>query len=379
MPSRDRASCPPTASPTPSPTTARTRAMRGLRVIIAGAGLSAALPGVAAAHTDLPVIGVPLSSRLQRGRRPGRDPLGRADAARRAGRLRRPRQRQERRAPGAAHPAAAGLEPRRRIELAQPRELGRPDHGRRSTLFTRNFALVVTLALIVVGAGRPARSTACGRRALAEGTDAEPGGAADASPRLPSATFVTGPLVDGAMVAARVLLVDSRDGRVARRRRGGCAPGCGSSCRRPPAIVAAPRSARSCAARSAHRCPAIYARRAAGRSPRRRSVVDGRRWTRRAGAQRRRSCGGQWWSTLRAADRHQPASRCAIAAAARRAGRRRPSATRAIYTALISDRATRMGIAYRGGRHDAAVLSTDRARKDAAGRAEPRLEHLGRR
>ena len=38
--------------------------MRGLRVIIAGAGLSAALPGVAAAHTDLPVIGVPLSSRM---------------------------------------------------------------------------------------------------------------------------------------------------------------------------------------------------------------------------------------------------------------------------------------------------------------------------
>ena len=36
---------------------------RGLRVIIAGAGLSAALPGVAAAHTDLPVIGVPLTNR----------------------------------------------------------------------------------------------------------------------------------------------------------------------------------------------------------------------------------------------------------------------------------------------------------------------------
>ena len=35
---------------------------RGLQVIIAGAGLSAALPGVAAAHTDLPVIGVPLTS-----------------------------------------------------------------------------------------------------------------------------------------------------------------------------------------------------------------------------------------------------------------------------------------------------------------------------
>ena len=38
--------------------------MRGLRVIIAGAGLSAALPDMAAAHSDLPVINVPLSSRL---------------------------------------------------------------------------------------------------------------------------------------------------------------------------------------------------------------------------------------------------------------------------------------------------------------------------
>jgi 5-(carboxyamino)imidazole ribonucleotide mutase len=42
----------------------RTAQERGLKVIIAGAGLSAALPGVAAAHTGLPVIGVPLSSSL---------------------------------------------------------------------------------------------------------------------------------------------------------------------------------------------------------------------------------------------------------------------------------------------------------------------------
>jgi phosphoribosylaminoimidazole carboxylase PurE protein len=42
---------------------ARTAAARGLKVIIAGAGLSAALPGVVAAHTQLPVIGVPLTSR----------------------------------------------------------------------------------------------------------------------------------------------------------------------------------------------------------------------------------------------------------------------------------------------------------------------------
>jgi phosphoribosylaminoimidazole carboxylase PurE protein len=37
---------------------------RGLRVLICGAGLSAALPGVVAAHSDLPVIGVPLRSSL---------------------------------------------------------------------------------------------------------------------------------------------------------------------------------------------------------------------------------------------------------------------------------------------------------------------------
>jgi len=42
---------------------ARNARMRGIRVIIAGAGLSAALPGVCAAHTELPVIGVPLTSR----------------------------------------------------------------------------------------------------------------------------------------------------------------------------------------------------------------------------------------------------------------------------------------------------------------------------
>jgi 5-(carboxyamino)imidazole ribonucleotide mutase len=43
---------------------ARTARERGIRVLIAGAGLAAALPGAVAAHTDLPVIGVPLRSRL---------------------------------------------------------------------------------------------------------------------------------------------------------------------------------------------------------------------------------------------------------------------------------------------------------------------------
>src|SRR3954453_8368699 len=37
--------------------------MRGLKVIIAGAGMSAALPGVAAAHGDLPVVGGPISGK----------------------------------------------------------------------------------------------------------------------------------------------------------------------------------------------------------------------------------------------------------------------------------------------------------------------------
>ena len=43
---------------------ARTARERGLRVLICGAGLAAALPGVVAAHTDLPVIGVPLRSSM---------------------------------------------------------------------------------------------------------------------------------------------------------------------------------------------------------------------------------------------------------------------------------------------------------------------------
>ncbi len=38
---------------------------RGVKVIIAGAGMAAALPGVIAALTPLPVIGVPLAATLQ--------------------------------------------------------------------------------------------------------------------------------------------------------------------------------------------------------------------------------------------------------------------------------------------------------------------------
>lgn len=41
---------------------ARTAEERGFGVIVCGAGLSAALPGSVAAHSDLPVIGVPISA-----------------------------------------------------------------------------------------------------------------------------------------------------------------------------------------------------------------------------------------------------------------------------------------------------------------------------
>jgi 5-(carboxyamino)imidazole ribonucleotide mutase len=41
---------------------ASTAALRSVRVIICGAGMAAALPGVVASYTELPVIGVPLRS-----------------------------------------------------------------------------------------------------------------------------------------------------------------------------------------------------------------------------------------------------------------------------------------------------------------------------
>jgi 5-(carboxyamino)imidazole ribonucleotide mutase len=43
---------------------AKNAAERGVRVIIAGAGMAAALPGVIAAQTTLPVIGVPIKGML---------------------------------------------------------------------------------------------------------------------------------------------------------------------------------------------------------------------------------------------------------------------------------------------------------------------------
>ncbi len=46
---------------------ARTAAGRGLQVVIAGAGGAAHLPGMTAAHTTLPVLGVPVESHALKG------------------------------------------------------------------------------------------------------------------------------------------------------------------------------------------------------------------------------------------------------------------------------------------------------------------------
>jgi len=46
---------------------AATARQRGLKVIIAGAGMAAALPGVVAAQTPLPVLGVPMETRVMGG------------------------------------------------------------------------------------------------------------------------------------------------------------------------------------------------------------------------------------------------------------------------------------------------------------------------
>uniref|UniRef100_A0A832I2Y6 N5-carboxyaminoimidazole ribonucleotide mutase n=1 Tax=Eiseniibacteriota bacterium TaxID=2212470 RepID=A0A832I2Y6_UNCEI len=46
---------------------ARSAHTRGLRVIVAGAGGAAHLPGMVASHTPLPVIGVPVESRSLKG------------------------------------------------------------------------------------------------------------------------------------------------------------------------------------------------------------------------------------------------------------------------------------------------------------------------
>lgn len=46
---------------------AKSASKRGIQIIIAGAGGAAHLPGMTAAHTELPVLGVPVKSRMLKG------------------------------------------------------------------------------------------------------------------------------------------------------------------------------------------------------------------------------------------------------------------------------------------------------------------------
>ena len=62
-----RGSCPRTARPSGCTTTPIRAADRGLKVIVAGAGGAAHLPGMAAAMTHLPVLGVPVESKALKG------------------------------------------------------------------------------------------------------------------------------------------------------------------------------------------------------------------------------------------------------------------------------------------------------------------------
>ena len=99
-------SCRPTARPSGSTTTPPARAKRGLKVIIAGAGGAAHLPGMTASMTELPVLGVPIESRSAE--RPRQPAVHRPDARRRAGRHARHRRgrRGQCRPAGGADPGA---------------------------------------------------------------------------------------------------------------------------------------------------------------------------------------------------------------------------------------------------------------------------------
>ena len=64
----EAASSPPIARPSGSTNSPRRRATSGFKVIIAGAGGAAHLPGMAASMTPLPVFGVPMNTQALEGK-----------------------------------------------------------------------------------------------------------------------------------------------------------------------------------------------------------------------------------------------------------------------------------------------------------------------
>ena len=151
---------------------AESASVRGIRVIICGAGMAAALPGVVAAYTELPVIGVPIAS----GGLGGMDALLAISQMPpgRAGRLHGDRRRAQRGDLRVAHPRAGrhadrvrGMsafgtpeEAARAIALAGERGGGLPPR-RATTCRPRGCS-----------ATRSARSTACRCRASGKGLEA---------------------------------------------------------------------------------------------------------------------------------------------------------------------------------------------------------------
>ena len=146
----------------------------GFKVVIAGAGGAAHLPGMTAAFTSLPVFGVPVPTQAFSG--PGQPALDRPDAGRRAGRHARDwrGRRRQRRAAGLRRAGAVGRgacangsTPGGRA--ARPRSPSVPPRGTSVTLSPG-----ATIGILGVG---PARPDAGDRRAeggLAHATSTRP-------------------------------------------------------------------------------------------------------------------------------------------------------------------------------------------------------------
>ena len=139
-----------TGCPTRCSSTPRRRASRGIAAIIAGAGGAAHLPGMTAAKTLVPVIGVPVQ--FDRAARPRFAALDRADAARRSGRNDGDRRRRQRRAVRGAHRRAARSGASRERLAALRRE----DARRRGLQHARSERHVVK-TIGVIGGGQLGR------------------------------------------------------------------------------------------------------------------------------------------------------------------------------------------------------------------------------
>ena len=182
---------------------ARNARMRGLKVIIAGAGLAAALPGVVAAHTDLPVIGVPLTSRTSI--------AGGLDALlsiaqmppRGSGGLRGRRQRAQRRGARRAHPQRLMRAPAH-APATLTRAPARPGWSRGEGSSIRQGPDRAPARPAGSGPGCTARSRLWSNAGAEAPCGARVGGTGSGSAWLPHSLATTGPLYDECRTIANV-------------------------------------------------------------------------------------------------------------------------------------------------------------------------------